>query len=137
MKKLVFLFSILFVFASFANGQKYLSQPAAQQVAGDTVYFPTSNGYDLKNIESGAFSFTFTHTDVADSLSAAAIQYSNDRVTWTSYTGNAALTATSTDGQDRLYISTSLIDRFVRVRLSCAAGDTVSLSGMVLLLKTD
>jgi hypothetical protein len=120
-----------------ANAQKYYSLPANDTIVAESLYFPLAAGYDLKNVESGAFSFTFTHTDVADSLSVAAIQYSNDRTTWTSYTGNAALTTTTTDGQSRIYISTPLVDRYVRAILTAATGDSVALTGMVLMLKED
>jgi hypothetical protein len=137
MKKLILLLVVIFALGSLANAQKYYSKPSTFTVAGDTTYLPAAAGYDLKNIESGVFSYTFTHTDVADSLAAVAIQYSNDQVTWTYYTGNAALSATSTDGQDRIYISTPLIDRYVRVILRAASGDTTTVSGNVLMLKED
>lgn len=138
MKKFLVLI-VLVVVAMTTQAQKYYSQPADKELGGTegTVYYPSATGYDLKNIESGAFSFTFTHTDVTDSLSVAAIQWSNDASTWTSYTGNAALSATTTDGQDKLYIETPLVDRYVRVILTVAAGDSVSLSNMVLMLKEE
>lgn len=136
MKKFI-LILVLAVVAIAANAQKYYSLPANDTVASDTNYLPSSTGYDLKNIESGAFSYTFTHTDVADSLSFARIEYSNDGTTWTAYTGNGALTLTTTDGQSRLYVSTPLIDRYVRAAVACASGDSVALTGQVLMLKED
>jgi len=137
--KNILLIMLVVVLGMTASAQKYYSQPADKELGGTegTIYYPATAGYDLRNVESGAFSFTFTHTDVTDSLAVAAIQYSNDRTTWTSYTGNAILTETTTNGQDRLYLSTPLIDRYVRVILSVAAGDSVSLSGMVLMLKEE
>lgn len=138
MKKLVILL-VMVGLGLTANAQKIYSKPTNKALGGTegTVYYPSSSGYDLENKENGTFSFTFTHTDVADSLSVAAIQYSNDASTWTSYSGNAALSATSTDGQSRIYISTPLIDKYVRVKLTVAAGDSVTLTNMVLMLKNN
>lgn len=137
MKKFLLIIALLTLFIG-ANAQKYYYPVADESIQGDTSYYPSSSGYDLRNIETGAFSFTFTHTDVADSLKYAGIEYRNSTDgTWTTYTGNAVLSLTSTDGQDKIYISTPLIDRYVRVRLSCAAGDTVAITSAVLMLKED
>ena len=137
MKKLLFI-CLLAILGMAANAQKYYYTAIDDTIAADTNYIPSSNGYDLRNVESGAFSFTFNHIDVADSLSYAGIEYRNSTDgTWTTYAGNAVLTATSTDGQSRIYISTPLIDRYVRVRLSCATGDSVAITNQVLMLKED
>lgn len=120
------------------NAQKYYYEAADDTIKADTNYIPSSSGYDLKNIESGVLSFTFTHTDVADSLSYAKIEWRNSTSdSWTAYTGNAIVANTSTDGQSRIYISTPLIDRYARVRLSCASGDTVAITNQTLMLKED
>lgn len=137
MKKLVLLFA-LFSFVVVLNAQKVYYPASNDTIKGDTNYVPSSSGYDLRNIESGALSFTFTHTDVADSLSFAGFEWRNSTSdSWAAYTGNAILSATTTNGTDRIYLSTPLIDRFVRVRLSCAAGDTVAITNQTLQLKED
>jgi len=138
MKKIFILTLFTLVLTISASAQKYYYTPADDTIEGDTNYIPSSAGYDLRNVVSGAFSFTFTHTDVADSLSYAGIEYRNSTSgTWTAYTGNAVLSSTTTDGQSRIYITTPLIDKFVRVRLSCAAGDTVAITNQALMLKED
>ena len=70
MKKLIII-SLLAVLGMAVNAQKYYSLPANDTVQADTNYIPSSTGYDLKNIQNGVLSYTFTHTDVADSLSYA------------------------------------------------------------------
>lgn len=137
MKKLIILMLVAFV-ALAANAQKVYYTASDDTIKGDTNYVPSTSGYDLKNIESGALSFTFTHTDVADSLSYAGLEWRNSTSgTWAAYTGDGVLSSTSTDGQSKVYISTPLIDRYVRMRLSCASGDTVAITGQVLMLKED
>lgn len=138
MKKILLLISVICFFALNVNAQKLYYPVADVSIEGDTAYVPSSSGYDLRNIESGVLSYTFTHTDGTDSLSFAGFEYRNTTAqSWTAYTGNAVLAATSTDGQDRLYLSTPIIDRFIRIRLSCAANDTVAITKAVLMLKED
>ena len=138
MKKILITLMGLVFFAFTSNAQKYYYEAADDTIKADTSYIPSSGGYDLRNIESGALSFTFSHADVADSLAFAGFEYRNSTAgTWTAYTGNAVLSETSTDGQSRIYLSTPLIDRYVRIRLSCAAGDTVAITNQVLMLKED
>ena len=121
-----------------ANAQKVYYPAADDTIQADTNYIPSSSGYDLKNIEGGALSFTFTHTDVADSLAFARLEWRNSTTqNWTAYTGNGALTSTTTDGQSKIYVTTPLIDRYVRVGLGCAAGDTVAVTEQILMLKED
>jgi len=136
MKKLIVI-SLLVVVAMAANAQKYFSQPSNTSVAGDTNYVPAAAGYDLKNYQDGVFSYTFTHTDVADSLSYARLEGSMDGSTWVALTGNAALSATSTDGQDIIYVSTPIIYRYLRGALAAATGDTSTISGQILYFKTE
>lgn len=137
MKRMIII-SLLAVAAMAVNAQQLLYFPANDTIKGDTNYIPSSSGYALKNVESGALSFTFTHTDVADSLSFAGLEWRNNTDdAWTAYTGNAILSETSTDGLSKIYITTPLIDRFVRVRLSCASGDTVAVTNQTLMLKED
>lgn len=137
MKKLILLFSLSLLFVA-VNAQKYDYPLADDTIKGDTNYIPSSSGYDLKNIESGVFTFTFTHTDVADSLSFAGLEYRNTTTqSWAAYTGNGVLSVTSTDGQSQVYISTPMKDRYVRARLSCASGDTVVITKQSFILKED
>lgn len=138
MKKVLFMGLILIGLALNIEAQKIYYPVANDTVKGDTNYIPSSSGYDLTNIQDGALTFTFTHTDVADSLSFARIEWRNSTSgTWVAYTGNAALSNTTTDGQSKIYLSTPLLDRYVRIGIACASGDTVSVTNQVLMLKTD
>lgn len=138
MKRLIFLFSLLVALGAAINAQQYLYFPADDTITADTNYIPSSSGYALKNIESGVLSFTFTTSDVTDSLSFAGLEWRNNTDdAWTAYTGNGILSETSTDGIHKVYISTPLIDRFVRVRLSCATGDEVAITNQTMMLKED
>lgn len=129
---------LLFAFAFICEGQKVYYPAADDTIKGDTNYIPSSSGYDLRNIESGVLSFTFTHTDVADSLSFAGLEWRNTTTqSWTAYSGNGALSATTTDGQSEIYISTPLRHKYVRARLSCASGDTVAITKQLFMLKED
>lgn len=134
-------FIILFVavLGMAANAQEILYFPADDTIKADTNYIPSSSGWDIGNKSAaGALSFTFRKVDVADSLSFAGFEYRNETTeAWTAYTGNAIVSNTSTDGLSRIYLVTPIIDRIVRVRLSCAAGDTVALTNQVLLFKEE
>ena len=137
MKKLLIISVLAFLFVGL-NAQKVLYFSSNDTIKGDTNYVPSSSGYALQNIESGALSFTFTHTDVDDSLSFAGLEWRNNTDdSWAAYTGNGILSTTSTDGTSKVYISTPLIDRFVRARLSCASGDTVAITNQTFMLKED
>jgi hypothetical protein len=136
MKKSILILLVAFV-ALAANAQKYYYAPADDTIKADTNYYPSTSGYDTRNIQEGAFSYTLRHTDIADSLAFVRIQWSNDQETWTSYSGTGSLTSTSTDGQSKVYISTPIVDRYLRVTLGCAAGDTVAIDNQILMLKND
>lgn len=122
---------------STAFSQKYYYTPDPVSVQGDTSYIPSAAGYDTKNIESGVISFTFTKADVADSLSIARLEGSDNGVVWIAQAGTGALLATTTDGTSKMYLSTPLIYRHYRVILACASGDTVTVTNQVLMLKED
>jgi len=137
MKKLIILIFVVSLGLA-ANAQRYLYFPANDTIKGDTNYIPSSSGYNLQDLESGVFSFTFTTSDVADSLSFAGIEWRNNtNDAWTAYTGNGVLSATTTNGLHKIYISTPLVDRFIRIRLSCASGDTVAITNQTFLGKVD
>jgi hypothetical protein len=120
------------------EAQRIYYPVANDTVKGDTNYIPSESGYDLRNFNDGSLSFTFTHTDVADSLSFARIEWRNTTTgTWEAYTGNAALVNTTTDGQSKIYLTTPIIDRYVRIGIACASGDTVALTKQILLFKTE
>jgi len=139
MKKLFIL--MLFAFVAFAttNAQQYI-YPAPSSIAwddtiqADTNYYPAVNGIIVKST-TGSVSFTFTKKDVTDSLSYARIEWSDDLITWTATTGTGALTATTTDGQSKVYLSTPLTALYYRVALACAAGDAVKITDPTLMFK--
>ena len=130
-----------FVVALSVDAQQYVQTFSNDTVQADTTYFPSSSSapgtlrpsYGIKSsISTGVVSFTFTHTDVADSLSFAGIEGSNDATNWTSA---ATLAATSTDGTSTIYTSTPLSWLYYRVRLSCATDDTVAITNPKLIYK--
>jgi len=142
MKRLLSLI-VLIAFALTVSAQQYKYTFATDTVQGDTTYYPSSNSapevlrpsYGLKSsITTGVVSFTFTHTDIADSLAFAGIEGSNDASNWTSL---STLAATSTDGTSTINTSTPLLWLYYRVRLSCASGDTVKITSPTLIYKED
>lgn len=137
MKNLILIISVLFLSLS-VNAQKYIYFPANDTLKADTNYIPSSNGYNLRDVSTGSLSYTFTTSDVADSLSFAGFEWRNNTDdAWTVYTGNAVSIDKTTDGIHKVYLTTPLLDRFIRVRLSCATGDTVAVTNQTLLLKGD
>jgi len=132
MKKLI---TILLMFALFISvnveAQKYYYTPANDTVSADTN---TYAGIQAKG-STGIIIFEFYHKDVADSLSFARLEGSMDNTNFTALTGNAALSATTTDGTSIIYTVTALKYRWYRVRLACASGDSVALTNMTLMYK--
>lgn len=138
MRKL-FLIAMLVAAAATLSAQEILYFPADDSIQADTSYVPSSSGWDMGNKSpAGALSFTFRKVDVADSLSFAGFEYRNETTeTWTAYTGNGIVSNTTTDGLSRIYITTPIIDRFIRARLSCASGDTVAVTNQVFMFKEE
>lgn len=137
MKRLL-IFSLMLVLGMSLSAQKILMFPADDAVNADTNYIPSEAGYNLYNIQSGVMLFTFTHADVADSLLFAGFEWRNNTDdSWTAYTGNGIVASTSTDGTSTAYLVPPLLHRFVRFRMNCATGDTVTITDQTLLLKTD
>lgn len=144
MKNILLIFIVLFAFISIeSKGQKYIYPPNSSSTAwddtiqADTNYYPSATGYLKTPGVVGSVSFTFYHTDVDDSLSYARLEWSDDLVTWTAMTGNAALSETTTDGQDKVYTSTPLLHRYYRAALACASGDTVAITNPTLMRKEE
>lgn len=135
MKKIVFLFIFSLLFAVSFSQKRYFT-PANDTVKADTNYIPSASGFKYDK-SGGSVSYTFTHTDVADSLSYARLEWSDDQTTWTALTGNADLGATSTDGQSKIYATTPLIDLYYRAAIACATGDTVAITGQIFMIKTE
>lgn len=141
MKKLLLL-SLVFAFAMVSvNAQQFLRTYANDTVKADTNYYPSSNSdpntlspsYGVKStISTGVVSFTFTHTDVADSLAFAGIEGSNNASNW--YTVST-VAATSTDGESVVSTSTPLTYLYYRARLSAASGDTVAITNARIIYK--
>jgi len=140
MKKLI---SILFfaIVALSISAQQFSYTYANDTVKADTNYYPSSNSdpntlspsYGLKStISTGAVSFTFTHTDVADSLNFSGIEGSNNATNWYTVSSVASTTA---DGESVVSTSTPLLYLYYRVRLSCAATDTVAITSPKLIYK--
>ena len=134
---------MLFAFGAFATtqAQQYIyptpsSTAWDDTIQADTNYYPSATGYVISKITTGSISFTFTHTDVADSLSYARLEWSDDRLTWTAATGTGVLTAgKTTDGQSKVYVSTPLTALYYRAALACATGDTVAITNPTLMYK--
>ena len=106
--------------------------------ASSALYYPSSAGLKAARHSVGVITFTFTHTDLADSLASARLEYLDHASgTWTAMTGNAALTNTSTDGQSTIYASTPLLNKWYRAALACAATDSVKITNATLLYKEE
>lgn len=135
MKKIIFLFIFSLIFAVSFSQKRYFT-PANDTVKADTNYIPSASGFK-HTISGGSVSYTFTHTDVADSLSYARLEWSDDQTTWTALTGNAALGETSTDGQSKVYDYTPLVHLYYRAAIACAAGDTVAVTGQIFMIKEE
>lgn len=129
------IFSLLVLVALTANAQKYFYEAADDTVKYDTNTYPSATSYIKVPNADGVVSFTFTHTDVADSLSFARLEGSDDGSTWTALTGNAALSNTTTDGQSKIYTSNPLIYLYYRSRIACAATDSVAITDPILMYK--
>jgi len=134
---------MLFAFVAFAttNAQQYI-YPTPSSIAwddtikADTNYYPSTSGYIISKITTGSISFTFTHTDVTDSLKYARLEWSDDLVTWTAApTGTGVLANTTTNGQSKIYLSTPLTALYYRAFLACATGDTVAITNPTLMYK--
>lgn len=135
MKKIVFLFIFSLLFTVSFSQKRYFT-PANDTVKADTNYIPSANGFK-HTISGGSVSYTFTHTDVADSLSYARLEWSDNQTTWTALTGNAALGATTTNGQSKIYASNPLIHLYYRAAIACATGDTVAITGQIFMIKEE
>jgi len=135
MKKL-FLISLLFVVLGITASAQKQSYP----FANDTVQADTSTYAGNRAVEkysTTVVTFTFVKVDVADSLSVAKIQGSNNNVNFYDLAdASANLAATSTDGVSRLYV-TNPLDLYYRGFLACASGDTVAVTNAILIVKED
>ena len=134
MKKLFILLAIVLI-GMTANAQKVLRDFANDTIVGDTNTYVLNRKVD--QYANHVVTFTFTHTDVADSLAVAKIQGSNDNTNFYDLAASSAnLTITSTDGTTRLYV-TNPLDLYYRGFLSCASGDTVAITDPFAILKED
>jgi len=136
MKRLMIILFALILGIS-VNAQKYFYEAADDTVKYDTNTYPSATSYIKVTKASGLISFTFTHTDVADSLSFARLEGSDDGSTWVALTGNAALSNTTTDGQSKIYTSNPLIYLYYRSRIACAATDSVAVTDPILMYKEE
>lgn len=138
MKKILLLISIIvFAFILNVDAQKQNKPFANDTIKGDTaVYYSNVNVIKY----SGIVLFTFTKSDVTDSLNVATMQGSNTNTStdskWTTLTGTATLPLTSADGTTVL-IKTPPDFLFYRTFLSCAAGDTVAITDAAFVIKEE
>lgn len=145
MKKITLLIILIASLALASNAQQYWYTFANDTVKADTNYYPSSSSDPNtlapstgvhSTISTGVISFTFTHTDVTDSLAVARIEGRNrGTTTWTPLTGNAALSSTTTDGVSTIYTSTPLVYEYYRGFISCATGDTVAVTSPTITYK--
>lgn len=120
------------------DAQQYYREFADDTIAVDTNYYPSSTGYVKSKVNTGVVTFTFTHTDVADSLAIARLEgRDNTSQTWTALTGTAILSQTTTDGTSKIYTTTPLTYLYYRAFLSCASGDSVAITDPILMYKED
>jgi len=134
MKRLLIILAIVLI-GMTANAQKGLRQFADDTIKADINTYVLNKKVD--QYANQVVIFTFTKADVADSLSAAKIQGSNDNVTFYDLAASSAnLTTTTTDGTTRLYV-TNPLDLYYRGYLSCATGDTVAVTNPDMMLKED
>lgn len=138
MKKIL-IFCLLFVALGVTvSAQKYLTDwVTADTLKGNVIkYYPGTAGVDLDAYSTGSVVFTFTHTDKADSLNYARLEWVDYASgTWTAMTTPAALVLTTTDGQSTIYTSTPLLHRYYRAVLHTATGDTVKITKATLIIK--
>jgi hypothetical protein len=138
MKRILILISILVLAFTINVDAQIQNKPFLNDtIKADTNTYFSNHLYDKY---SGVVMFTFTHTDVADSLAVAVMQGSNTNTsvisTWSTLTGTAILPLTSTDGTTTL-IKTPPEFLYFRVFLSCATGDTVAITNPVFVYKEE
>lgn len=138
MKKILLLIlMIVFAFSLNVEAQIQNKPFLNDTIKADTNTYFSNHLYDKY---SGVVMFTFTHTDVADSLNVAVMQGSNTNTsvnsTWSNLTGTAILPITSTDGTTTL-IKTPPEFLYFRVFLSCATGDTVAITNPTFVYKEE
>lgn len=134
MKRFLIL-SLLVIGAMTLNAQKYIHTfPTDTVSAAEVIYYPSSSGLNTAESSTGAVLFTFTHTDLVDSLNYARIEWA-DNTTWTAMTSPAALVNTTTNGESTIYTSTPIIHSKYRVALYCAATDSVKITVPTLIYK--
>lgn len=134
MKKILLLIAFIALFINVDAQKQY--KPFADDTIKATTNLYASNKL-VDKYSTQIVTFTFTHTDVADSLSVAKIQGSNDNTTFYDLAdASANLLITSTDGTTRLYVVNPL-DRYYRGVLTCATGDTVAITDPAIIIKED
>ncbi len=138
MKRILILITLfVLVFTVNVNAQIQNKPFLNDTIKGDTNTYFSNHTFDKY---SGVLMFTFTHTDVADSLAVAVMQGSNTNTsvhsTWSTLTGTSILPLTSTDGNTTL-IKTPPEFLYFRVFLSCATGDTVAITNPVFVYKEE
>lgn len=134
MKKILFLIALLAFFVN-ANAQKQNKSFDDDTIKAEVKTY--ASNVKVTKYANQVVIFTFTKTDVADSLSAAKIQGSVDNSTFYDLSdASANLTETTTDGTTRLYL-TNPKDLYYRGYLSCATGDTVAITDASILIKED
>ena len=121
------------------NAQKYIYDfPTDTVSSNETTYYPSSLGLDASKSSTGSIVFTFTHTDIVDSLNYARFEWvDHTSGTWTAMTSPAALVNTTTNGQSVVYISTPILHKKYRVALHCATGDSVKITIPTLMYKNE
>lgn len=136
MKKLLFLISIILLTLTFnVNAQKQNKAFADDTIKATTNLYVSNQ--KITEYSTTVVAFTFSKVDVADSLSVAKIQGSNDNSTFYDLAASSAnLTITSTDGTTRLYV-TNPLDLYYRGVLTCATGDTVAITNPAFIIKED
>lgn len=134
MKWILCLVIILAFTLSDVGAQKINKSFDSDTISADTTYFNVGRSIELTN---GTISFQFSTIDVADSLSFARIEGSRDNLNFIPLTGSAAITETTTDGFKEAYIVNDLRFIYYRLGVACAVGDTVAVSNIGVIYKTE
>lgn len=134
MKNIFFIFLISLLFAVTASSQVQYKPFSDDTIKADTNTYKSNR--IVKKYTTTVVAFTFTKSDVADSLAKCNMRGSMDNTTFVDLTGNAALTTTTTDGTTTLYV-TNPIYLYYDAFLSCATGDTVAVTNPSFIIKED
>ena len=136
MKKFLLLLLVSALSFSFnAEAQKQYKEFDDDTLAAETGTYKSN--YKVTKYSKQVVAFTFTKADVADSLSVAKIQGSNDNTAFYDLAdASANLAKTTTDGTTRLYVENP-VDLYFQAILTTATGDTVAITDAAFIIKED